>query len=293
MAAERSSNRPSRAAVRPLIVARRDPGGRLLVPVKLNGRGPFQFILNTGAGRSAVTSETVRALGPSVDEAPSMLVHGVTGSTAVPTIRVESMSLGAMTIPVSPLPVLANAFNGADGFLSASSLGSECIVIDFMRSTVALPKGVALGRDRSGAAIVRMDPSHPPLLTIGTRVQAVAVKTIIDTGAEATFGNLAMRYALTNMAVDTSERVELVGAVVPGQIGTPQPLPMMEIGELRIFGACIAYGDLSLFEYLKLTTVPAMLLGMDTLGQFASLAIDYKHEIVQFRPRTSKRSRHA
>jgi hypothetical protein len=189
------------------------------------------------------------------------------------------MSLGAMTIPVSPLPVLANAFNGADGFLSASSLGSECIVIDFMRSTVALPKGVALGRDRSGAAIVRMDPSHPPLLTIGTRVQAVAVKTIID--------------PLTNMAVDTSERVELVGAVVPGQIGTPQPLPMMEIGELRIFGACIAYGDLSLFEYLKLTTVPAMLLGMDTLGQFASLAIDYKHEIVQFRPRTSKRSRHA
>ena len=199
------------------------------------------------------------------------------------------MSLGAMTIPVNPLPVLA-AFNGADGFLSASSLGSECIVIDFMRSTVALPKGVALGRNRSGAAIVRMDSSHPPLLTIGTRVQAVAVKTIIDTGADATLGNLALHYALTNKAVDTSERVQLVGAVVPGQIGTPQPLPMMEIGELRIFGARIAYGDLSLFEHLKLTTVPAMLLGMDILGQFASLAIDYKHEIVQFRPRMSKRS---
>jgi hypothetical protein len=289
MRPERSNNRPTNAGVRSLIVARRDPSGRLLVPVKLNGRGPFQFILNTGAGRSTVTSETARALGPSVDEAPSILVHGVTGSTAVPTIRVESMSLGAMTIPVNPLPVLA-AFDGADGFLSASSLGSECIVIDFMRSTVALPKGVALGRNRSGAAIVRMDSSHPPLLTIGTRVRAVAVKTIIDTGADATLGNLALHYALTNKAVDTSERVELVGAVVPGQIGTPQPLPMMEIGELRIFGARIAYGDLSLFEHLKLTTVPAMLLGMDILGQFASLAIDYKHEIVQFRPRMSKRS---
>jgi len=290
MRPERSNNRPTRVDARSLIVARRDPGGRLLVPVKLNGRGPFQFILNTGAGRSAVTNETARALGPLVDEAPSILVHGVTGSTAVPTIRVESMSLGTMNIPVSPLPVLANAFDGADGFLSASSLGSECIVIDFIRSTVALPNGIALGRDRSGAAIARMDSSHPPLLTIGTRVQAVAVKTIIDTGAHATLGNLAMHYALTNKAVDTSERVELVGAVASGQIGSPQPLPMMEIGELRILGARIAYGDLSLFEHLKLTAVPAMLLGMDILGHFASLAIDYKHEIVQFRARTSKRS---
>ena len=84
-------------------------------------------------------------------------------------------------------------------------------MIDFMRSTVALPKGVALGRNRPGAAIVRMDSSHPPLLTIGTRVQGVAVKTIIDTGADATLGNLALHYALTNKAVDTSERVELVG----------------------------------------------------------------------------------
>jgi hypothetical protein len=65
---------------------------------------------------------------------------------------------------------------------------------------------------------------------------------------------------------------------------------MMEIGDLRVMGARIAYGDLSLFEYLKLTTVPAMLLGMDILGQFASLAIDCKHEIAQFRPRASKRS---
>jgi Aspartyl protease len=290
MGPERSNNRPTHRSVRSLIVARRDPGGRLLVPVKLNGRGPFQFILNTGAGRSAVTSETARALGSSVDEAPSILVHGVTGSTAVPTIRVESVSLGTMNIPVSPLPVLANAFHGADGFLSAASLGSECIVIDFMRSTVALPKGVALGRDRSGAATVRMDPSHAPLLTIGTHVQSVAVKTIIDTGAHATLGNLALHSALTNKAVDTSERVDLLGAVAAAQIGSPQALPMMTIGELRIFGACIAYGDLSLFEYLKLTTVPAMLLGMDILDQFASLAIDYEHEIVQFRPRTSKRS---
>jgi len=291
MHTRRDINGSTRHEARALVGTGRDAGGRVLVPVELNGRGPFNFIFNTGAGRSAVTAATVRAIGPSAEEAPSILVHGVTGSTVVPTIRVESMSLRKVNIPVSPLPVIANAFEEADGFLSALSLGSECTVLDFDRNTIAPWTTSPLGGDWSRSSSVSIDPCYRQVLIIRSRVQGIAVKTIIDTGAQATLGNLALHQALAADTLDTAELVELVGASVTGQIGIQQPLPMMEIGDLRIFGARIAYGDLPLFEHLKFSTDPAMLLGMDIIGQFAGVAIDYKHQLVHFRQRTHRRHR--
>ena len=289
MRAEHPKNTATHHGTGTMISTRRDPNGRLLAPVKINGCGPFQLIVNTGAGRSAITSSVATALGLPLDDAPPLLVHGVTGSIPVPTVRVGSMCLGGMDVPVGSLPVIADPIGGADGYLSLSSLGSECIAIDLVRNTLALLKGAPPVSERSGTATLRMDQSRRQMLAIGTRVQRVEVTTIIDTGAQATLGNLALHYALTHRAVGATELVELVGGAVAGRIGTPQPLPMMEIGSLRIFGARIAYGDLPLFGYLNLSAAPAMLLGMDIVGQFAGLLLDYKHRTVQFRPRTAKR----
>ncbi len=66
---------------------RRDQIGRIWAPVFINGHGPFRLVLDTGASTSVVTAMVALALGIPTDQSPQVLLSGVTGSLAVPTIR--------------------------------------------------------------------------------------------------------------------------------------------------------------------------------------------------------------
>ena len=59
---------------------------------------------------------------------------------------------------------------------------------------------------------------------------------------------------------------------------------MMEFGSLRILGARVSFGDMSIFDHLKLADRPALLVGMDVLGQLGSMVIDYGRNTVRLRP---------
>ena len=73
---------------------RRDQIGRIWAPVFINGRGPFRLVLDTGASTSGVTAMVALALGIPTDQSPQVMLRGVTGSAAVPTIRVDTLSVG-------------------------------------------------------------------------------------------------------------------------------------------------------------------------------------------------------
>lgn len=271
-----------------LAATRRDPDGRILAPVKLNGQGPFEFIVNTGAGRSAVSDRVVRRLGLSLDDEPPILVHGVTGSTRVPAVRVESMALGNLRLAAIAVPVIANALGLADGFLSLTDFVNDRILLDMQQDRILLPQGAPPPNACPGAAVLRMDPAHLRAITVDARVHGIHMKAIVDTGAGATLGNLAMYRALTHRVLSETDRIEVVGATIPGRIWKPQPLPALELGSLRILGARIAYGEIPLFEHLRLMRTPAMLLGMDILGQFAGILINFKGKTIQLHPRKQK-----
>jgi hypothetical protein len=72
----------------------RDQIGRIWAPVLINGRGPFRLVLDTGASSSGVTAMVALALGLSTHDSPPVLLRGVTGEATVPTIRVETLSVG-------------------------------------------------------------------------------------------------------------------------------------------------------------------------------------------------------
>src|ERR1700686_4883032 len=73
---------------------RRDKVGRIWAPVLINGQGPFRLVLDTGASGSAVNARVAQILGLAPDAAQSVLLRGVTGSVAVPTIHVNSFVVG-------------------------------------------------------------------------------------------------------------------------------------------------------------------------------------------------------
>ena len=98
---------------------RSDEFGRLVVPVQLNGQGPFYFLLDTGAARSALTPAALDRLSVSADREHDVVVRGVGGRSRVHTAMVESFQVGDMEFREQRMPVIsARVLEGLDGILS-------------------------------------------------------------------------------------------------------------------------------------------------------------------------------
>src|SRR3984957_20018591 len=82
----------------------RDQIGRIWAAGRINGRGPFRLVLDTGASSSGVTAMVALALGLSTTDSPAVLLRGVTGEARVPTIRVDTLSVGDLAVDSPLLP---------------------------------------------------------------------------------------------------------------------------------------------------------------------------------------------
>ncbi len=77
----------------------------VLVPVKVNGRGPYDFVLDTGASSSTVSQSLMRRL-RLPRTGGTAHVRGVAGATVVPLVRVNRWTIGGQRLHGRNLPVL-------------------------------------------------------------------------------------------------------------------------------------------------------------------------------------------
>ena len=67
-----------------------------------------------------------------------MRVHGVTGSTDVSTVDIQQIEVGELLMGATTLPIVPDAFGGADGVLGNEALGDKRIYIDFRRDRIEI-----------------------------------------------------------------------------------------------------------------------------------------------------------
>jgi predicted aspartyl protease len=261
---------------------RRDRIGRIWAPVLIDGKGPYRLVLDTGATRSAVTTRAAQSLGnPPISSA---VVTGFTGSAVVPTIHITHMEVGELYIGPSDLPVLTDVFGGAQGVLGIEGLQNKRIYADFTRDRleITLSRGERARRDFTVVPLKEIKG----LLVADVRVGTVRTMAIVDTGAQGTVGNLALREALMRRVPSDAKREDIIGVTLDVQSGDNIPAPTIDFSEnLKVKGVQITFGDMYLFQHWKLTDQPAMTLGMDLLGSFDVLIIDYNRHELQIRPR--------
>lgn len=258
----------------------RDHIGRVVVPVMINGRGPFRFIVDTGANRSTISPQLVSALGLKPEDESTIVVNGITGAAKASFVTVDRLQAGALSIDGSALPVVwAPVMAGADGILGAAGLKEKSLLIDFQRNRVEIARHVEyFGRSES-LKIHTLPPIHG-LVTVDARVGGVRVTAIVDTGSERTLGNLALHNALRKPK-SLSQLVQLTsvyGATADVESGEIELAPPIAIESLHISDVAIVYGDFHVFKVWGLTGSPAMIIGMDVLGRVASLSIDFKNQ---------------
>jgi hypothetical protein len=262
----------------------RDRIGRIWAPVLINGKGPFRLVLDTGASHSAIISRVADSLGVAAARSDNILVRGVTGSAVVPAVRVERMEVGALLIEPSTLPIVADVFGGAEGVLGREGMPDKRIFADFGRDVLIISRS---HRERAaiGFNIVPLKLVHGGLLATEVMVGSVRALAIIDTGGQQTVGNLALRDALAKHQTKEGVAEDIIGVTLDLQHGNTVSAPPVSLGTLKLRGVRVTFADMFLFEHLNLTHQPTLMLGMDVLGSFDVLVIDYKMREMQIRTR--------
>ncbi|HEX4618497.1 MAG TPA: retroviral-like aspartic protease family protein [Steroidobacteraceae bacterium] len=259
----------------------RDRIGRIWAPVLIDGKGPFRLVLDTGANHSAVIPSTAAALG-SPGAATATVVTGFTGSAVVPTIAVGRMEVGDVLLGPTTVPVVADVFGGAQGVLGNEGLEGKRIVADFMHDRLEIATSHAQPA-HLGFSVVPLKVVEGGLLLADIKVGGVHCKAIIDTGAQGTVGNLPLREALMRHPPRDAKKAQIVGVTLDVQSGDNVAAPQIEMGGLTINGVHIVFGDMYLFQHWHMTDKPVLLLGMDLLGSFDTLIIDYRLHELQIR----------
>jgi len=262
----------------------RDRIGRIWAPVLVNGKGPYRLVLDTGASRSALTQRVVDEVGLPVRH-DSIRLRGVTGTAIVSSAKVDTLEFGELAIEDTTVPIVADAFGGAEGVLGGEGLEGKRVQIEFRRDRIS----IARSQRRAALPDYSVVPfRHSPNggMRVDVMVGRVRAVGLIDTGAQATVGNLALREALARRRGERDDFEDaVIGVTEDIQKATRVRIPSILAGELLVRNAEIMFSDLYIFDHWRLASRPALVIGMDVLGVLDTLVIDYARDELQIKTR--------
>jgi predicted aspartyl protease len=253
--------------------------GRVVAPVYVNGQGPFHFVVDTGANRSVISPQLASRLGLEPDPNVPLLLRGITGSQSVPSLAVDSLTIGDVELRNLRLPTVApGVLAGADGILGVDGFERMCLYVDFVADVVTVTRRGCRKVDSYWAQSARGKLLANRLLAVRARIGRTPVRAIVDTGAERSLGNLALFRALQLKGIEgvPITAAEVLGATEHRADGLLLNTPDLILGEITVGSMQVTFGDFAVFELWELEDEPAVVLGMDVLGTAHALMIDYR-----------------
>ncbi len=256
----------------------------------INGKGPFRFVIDTGASRSTLAPHLAKALGLSHSVGRNVMLNGVTGAAEVPTVPIDSIEIGSLKFRNQNLPVIFTSIMGnADGILGVAGFHDQRIDVDFKRDRVQVLESTGR-RPHFSMVTARAQRNQSGLTILDVRVgRRIKAKAVIDTGAERTLGNLALQAAMNK----GKKRRDPISAIVHGATpdiadGEVQEIKEAAIGDMKLTNLEVIFSDFHVFKLWGLDKEPAMLIGMDMLGVLERLVIDYRrNEVSMYGQRAS------
>ncbi|HWA00583.1 MAG TPA: retropepsin-like aspartic protease [Caulobacterales bacterium] len=265
---------------------RYDRLGRVVAPVMVNGQGPFRFIVDTGANRSVLSGALSTRLGLVQDGMGN--VHSIDGVTPAPLVQVDEIAYGRLPLSSGQMPVLqaSHVLAGEAGILGVDGMSGRRLRLDFAHHCIEIIPSQGARRLRSGWVTVQGELKFGHLVALRAHIRGVSVNVLIDTGSDASLGNIALRTALAPVQAShdsiVSGRAFTAGRpVVLDQIVV---LPQMLLGnDLAINHITAFVGDFHVFSLWGFEHEPTLLIGMDVLTQAREVAIDYERATVHFK----------
>jgi predicted aspartyl protease len=254
---------------------------RLTVQVMINGAGPYPFLVDTGANASVISKELAANL--DLPRREPATLHSIAGAETVQTVGVDRISVGRRTRRNMRMSVLPGRHIRGEGVLGLDWLGTQGLVLDFARRQMRL--GSVVHRSDSLSVTVPVVSQRNGLYLIDASVVGASVLAFLDTGSTTTVGNMAlMEQTLRRRAASRDwadiQLLSLTGQVLQGRLAA---LKSLELGNLKLGNVPVVFGPVHTFEYWGLVDKPAILIGVDVLNVFESVALDFTRRQVHFR----------
>jgi predicted aspartyl protease len=267
------------AADAELIKLQRERYERVTVPVTIKGQGPFRFMVDTGAQATVVSSALAERLGLT-ERSPATLI-GMASRAAVEITEIPQLALGSREFHIRSAPILeAENIGGADGILGLDSLQDQRVLIDFDKQRIFVADAKQLGGDHGYEIVVKARRKLGQLIITGARVDGIDVDVIVDTGSQASIGNMAL--------FDRMRRARGLGENTLTDVNghdltsTVKVVRSLRIDEMNVSAIPIMFADAPPFAALGLESKPALILGVEQLKLFRRVAIDFPKQRILF-----------
>lgn len=255
---------------------------RMFIAVGVNGKGPFRFLVDSGADRSVVGLGLAEQL--ALPPGQIVRLQGMAGAARVATVRIGALRLGASTIADVAAPALPERYLGAQGIVGIDALVDQRLLLDFDKKTITVQDARRSELVSGGDEIVVVARRrNGQLILTAASVGGVPIYAVIDTGSEITMGNLALQARVFGTRRAPVPR-PIVLTSVTGQTLTANlaTLPNIRIGGLALAGVNVAFADAPPFRLFGLEKTPALLIGTDVLEAFRRVALDFRGRRVRF-----------
>lgn len=260
---------------------------RLSVEVRVNGRGPYQFLVDSGADTSVVGLRIARDL--QLPIGTPVLLNNMTDRNIVDRVLVDELTLGPSTIRYLELPALREQDLGGAGMIGIDALASQRLMMDFEKRVIKVEDASIPVKAMPGEIVVTARRRRGQLILTQVTATGLSLDAIIDTGSQITIGNLALRDKLvrrTRAKMQTVTATGVTGTKVDMQFTT---IPELRLGPVTLHNVPMAFADVPPFKVFGLADQPALLLGTDLMETFRRVSLDFRSRKVRFQLRRCKR----
>ncbi len=130
-------------------------------------------------------------------------------------------------------------------------------------------------RDDGDAIVIQAARRGGRLVVTEARINGRKLTVVLDTGAQVSIGNDALRRQLGRSAPRGNQIVELqsvTGAKISGEYTFVREL---SLGGVTLSNLAVVFADAHTFKQLSLDDRPALLLGMNAMRAFRKVSIDF------------------
>jgi hypothetical protein len=256
---------------------------RLTVDTHVNGRGPYRFVVDSGADTSVVGLGIAHDL--QLPIGTPIILNNMTARNTVDRVKVGRLSFGPSSISDLEVPALKEEDLGGQGMLGIDALVEQRLMLDFDKKLIKVEDARVRQEYFPDAITITARRQRGQLILARVRAGGVALDAVIDTGSEITVGNSALRDKLIRKGSADFVTVEVTGVTGVTQKLQVAHVPELILGPVRLRNVPIAFADLPPFQVFGLSDQPALLLGTDILETFRKVSLDFRSRKVRFQLR--------
>ncbi|MDB5669387.1 MAG: hypothetical protein JWO25_346 [Alphaproteobacteria bacterium] len=256
---------------------------RLSVEVRINGRGPYHFVVDSGADTSVVGLRIARDL--QLPLGTPAVLNNMTDRSIVDRVKVDELILGPTIVRDLELPALREQDLGGAGMIGIDALVRQRLMMDFEQRLIKVEDASKPAKSVPGEIVVTARLKRGQLILTQVKASGLSLDAVIDTGSQITIGNFALRDKLVRRKFGKIQTVTAIGVT-----GSSVDLQIARIAELRVGSVILrnvpmAFADVPPFKVFGLADRPALLLGSDLLETFRRVSLDFRARKVRFQLR--------